>query len=209
MSDPIAVTVSVDVDTTDPDPGVLALLLEHLARRGLASTWFVRPDVDPALVRRVVGGGDEVGALCLTPDELSPDLRDLDALEARAVGARVLDLFGPVGVVPRDVRYVSSPDVEDEFGTHARLRAPDPSVDLLTSPLVWLQSVQVGVGAALERHLRFELRLDPAHLGTETGVSAAVEALDLLHGLVRAGRAGAATLGEVAAALGTADTRDT
>ena len=55
-------------------------------------------------------------------------------------------------------------------------------------PLAWLHEVQIAVGRALEERSEVALHIDTATLQRSDTMSAVAEALDLVAGLVRAGR---------------------
>ena len=202
---PRAVVITVAVDRPDESPGAIAALLDHLDRRRVASTWFVREDVDTALIDRLFFTGHEVAGTVSTPAEVSAVVGALRVREVELSGIRLEASPGVTVNVPHlleqaaatGLSYVSvPPDLLGETlalpallaGPLAVLAAPSGPSPLTTNPLAWLQETQLAIGRILEHGGYQELTIDPAALDRPDAVSAVAEAVDLVSGLRRAER---------------------
>jgi hypothetical protein len=218
-----AVAVTVEVDHLDGSPGVVAALLDHLDRRGVASTWFVPSGVDAALIDRLFYTGHEVAGLVPSPGDIRPAVRILTALDVVVAGVRVTpsrsapaEMFSVRQLVEQTastgLSYVSIPagsiaGAELDRGSLldepplTLLWAPTGSAELGSDPLAWLHGVQLAVGRIVEHGGFHELSVDLGAMDRPAGLSAVAEAVDLVSGLRRAERLQVDRLDRLIAAL--------
>lgn len=86
------------------------------------------------------------------------------------------------------------------FGRHelvAEAVGPPTAPPLATDPLRWLQQAQLAVGAAVRGQGPVRLVLDLAQLDRADAFSVVAEVLDLIEGLVTAGRVSTRTVSEI------------
>jgi hypothetical protein len=192
------------VELADPGtpPGAVAALLDLFDRRAVASTWFLAPGTDPALLDRLWFTGHEAAALVEELDGLA-EAQALASHGTPVVGALIRDhgSRSPAGVAAAAAR--------DRLLTHVSLSAAgdvstgDPVLaivgtvvvlglgarpDLVADPDAWLAAAQIGLGRAVQHGSAAPLRIDPLGLDRSGAFAAVVEAVDLAAGLVRAER---------------------
>lgn len=129
-------------------------------------------------VRVDVGGHLEPGAIAVLLDLLDAAYVRAEWSVPAGTDPELLDrlMFSGHDVVEGDVATLSMSD-DDVVASHLR-----------SDPLDWLRDAQVSIGRTLENRGEWVMRIDADALDRSESLSVVADALDLVAGLVRAGR---------------------